>query len=121
MSHGARSLYVALRARYNNKLQNAVYLSIRTAQKELGSFSRKDNIGRWFHELQYYGFVVMESGACLGVEGRPIGGDGTKQFIGLDGQHRNVACVMLRQRTRSIARSRDFNRPISYGRSWRGV
>src|SRR5262249_22926415 len=32
-------------------------------------FSHKDNIGRWFRELQYYGFVVMETGACLGVNG----------------------------------------------------
>ena len=62
LSHGARSLYAALKSRYNTKLQNTVYLSIRTAQKELGSFSRRDNVGRWFHELQYYGFIVMESG-----------------------------------------------------------
>jgi hypothetical protein len=56
--------------RYNTKLQNAVYLSIRTARAELGSFSRKDNVTRWFRELQHYGFIVMESGPCLGVEGR---------------------------------------------------
>jgi hypothetical protein len=70
LSHGARSLYVALRARYNSRLQNAVYLSIRVAHKELGSFSDIDNVGRWFRELQYYGFIVMESGPCLGVEGK---------------------------------------------------
>jgi hypothetical protein len=44
-----------------------------------------------------------------------------RRFIGLDGHHRNVACMLLRQWTRSIARSRSFNRPIDYGRSWRRV
>jgi hypothetical protein len=98
LSHGARSLYAALKSRYNNKLQNAVYLSIRTAQNELGSFSRKDNIGRWFHELQYYGFIVMESGPCLGVEGKGkaphyrlteewyLGKAPTRDFLNWDGE-----------------------------------
>jgi hypothetical protein len=71
-------------------------------------------------ETGYYVFV--EGSVVLTDEqGRPIGGDGTKRFIGLDGHHRNVACTMLRQRTRSIARSRAFNTPIQYGRTWRGV
>jgi hypothetical protein len=69
-SHGARSLYTALRAKYNSKLQNGVYLSERCATKELGSFSSRDSVRRWFRELQYYGFIFMETGACLGVEGR---------------------------------------------------
>jgi hypothetical protein len=67
-------------------------------------------------ETGYYVFV--EGSVILTDErGRPIGRDGTKQFIGLDGHHRNVACMMLRQRTRSIARSRSFNRPIQYAKS----
>jgi hypothetical protein len=71
-------------------------------------------------ETGYYVFV--EGSVVLTDEkGRPIGGDGTKKFIGLDGHHRNVACMLLRQRTRSIARSRSFNRPISYPRDWKGV
>jgi hypothetical protein len=64
-------------------------------------------------ETGYYVFV--EGSVVLTDEqGRPIGGDGTKRFIGLDGHHRNVACMMLRQRTRSIASSRSFNRPLHY-------
>ena len=98
LSHGARSLYAALKGRYNSRLQNAVYLSIRVAQKELGSFSRRDNVGRWFHELKYYGFIVMESGACLGVEGRGkaphyrlteewyLGKAPTRDFLNWDGE-----------------------------------
>ena len=98
LSHGARSLYAALKGRYNSRLQNAVYLSIRVAQKELGSFSRRDNVGRWFHELQYYGFIVMESGAWLGVEGRGkaphyrlteewyLGKAPTRDFLNWDGE-----------------------------------
>jgi hypothetical protein len=82
-------------------------------QRPKGSFPGRVETG-------YYVFV--EGSVILTDEqGRPLGGDGTKQFIGLDGQHRNVACTMLRQRTRSIARSRSFHRPINYGGSWRGV
>ena len=49
---------------------NAVYLSIRQAEEELGSFSRRENVQRWFRELQYYGFIVMVTPGYLGVEGR---------------------------------------------------
>jgi hypothetical protein len=70
LSHGARSLYTALRARYNNRLQGGVYLSTRVAVKELGSFSRRDNVRNWFHELQYYGFIAMLTPGHLGVEGK---------------------------------------------------
>jgi hypothetical protein len=67
MSHGAKSLYVALKWRYNTNLQNAVYLSARFAGKELGS--HKDYITRWHRELQHYGFTVMVTPGHLGVEG----------------------------------------------------
>jgi hypothetical protein len=68
MSHGARSLYVALKWHYHTRLQNAVFLSARTAAKELGS--NKDCITRWHHELQHYGFTVVMTPGCLGVEGK---------------------------------------------------
>jgi hypothetical protein len=61
LSHGARSLYVTLKAKYNNKLQNAVYLSTRDAEEELGQYSTRRNVMRWFRELQHYGFIVMVS------------------------------------------------------------
>jgi hypothetical protein len=70
MSHGARSLYVRLKTRYNTKLQNSVYLSTRAAMAELGSHSRLENIRRWFRELEYYGFIVLVRPGALGVEGR---------------------------------------------------
>jgi hypothetical protein len=70
LSHGARSLYVALKSRYNSKLGNAVYVSTRTAVLELGSYSHRDHVRRWFRELEYYGFIRMISPGCLGVEGR---------------------------------------------------
>jgi hypothetical protein len=70
LSHGARSLYIALRRRYHTKLQGAVYLSTRAAVKELGSHSHRDNVRRWFRELDYYRFIRMVSPGCLGVEGR---------------------------------------------------
>jgi hypothetical protein len=68
MSHGARSLYVALKSRHNTKLQNAVYLSARVAAKELGS--HKDYITRWHRELQHYSFTVIITPGHLGVEGK---------------------------------------------------
>ena len=68
MSHGAKSLYVALKCRYHTRLQNAVYLSARVAAKELGS--SKDYITRWHRELQHYGFTVVVTPGHLGVEGR---------------------------------------------------
>lgn len=70
LSHGARSLYVALRRRYNQKLHNngRIFLSQRTAAKELGS--HHDQVVRWYRELQYYGFIVRTRGPALGVGGR---------------------------------------------------
>jgi hypothetical protein len=68
LSHGARSLYVALKGRYNSKLGNAVYLSARVAAKEIGS--NKDYVTRWFRELQFYGFTELVTPGHLGVEGR---------------------------------------------------
>jgi hypothetical protein len=69
LSHGARSLYVALKGRYNSKLQNAVWLSMREARQELGSHSHAESVQRWFRELQHYGFIVMVSPAHHGVNG----------------------------------------------------
>jgi hypothetical protein len=70
MSHGARSLYIALKRRYwpNRKNNGHIYLSQRQASKELGSSANQ--ITRWFPELQYYGFIVMMQPSCLGVEGK---------------------------------------------------
>jgi len=71
MSHGARSLYVALKRRYwpNKKNNGRIYLSHRQARKELGR-SSPNEIVRWFRELQHYGFIVMAAPGCLGVNGK---------------------------------------------------
>jgi len=68
LSHGARSLFVALKGRYHTNLQKAVFLSARVAAKELGS--NKDYITRWHRELLYYGFIVVITPGHLGVEGK---------------------------------------------------
>jgi hypothetical protein len=68
LSHGARSLYVALKCHYNSTIGNAVYRSARICAKEIGS--NKDYVTRWFRELQFYGFIVMVSPGHLGVDGR---------------------------------------------------
>jgi hypothetical protein len=70
MSHGARSLYIALKRRYwpNRKNNGHIYLPQRKAVKELGSGISQ--IVRWFRELQHYGFIVMMSPGSLGVDGK---------------------------------------------------
>jgi len=69
-SHGARSLYVALKRRYNlNQHNNGwLHLSQREAVEEIGS--HHNEIARWFRELQFYGLIVMRTPGCLGVDGR---------------------------------------------------
>jgi hypothetical protein len=69
MSHGGRSLYVALRGKYSTNFKNngKLYLATRDAAKELGS--GLEEVGNWFRELQHYGFIVQTTPGCLGVEG----------------------------------------------------
>jgi hypothetical protein len=118
LSHGARSLYVALRAKYNSKLQNGVYLSTRDAVKALGSHSNRRMVMRWFRELQYYGFTVMVSGACLGVEGKGkaphyrlteewyLGEKPTRDYLNWDGEvfheQKNPAHYKSKKRCRRV-------------------
>jgi hypothetical protein len=70
LSHGARSLYVALKRRYRSDQNNngKIFLSQREAEIELDSSRRY--VRRWFCELQYYGFIVMTRHGALGLEGR---------------------------------------------------
>ena len=60
MSHGARSLYVALKTRYSVRERNngRIVLSIRTAAQELGS--GHEDVVRWFRELEHFGFIVRQ-------------------------------------------------------------
>jgi hypothetical protein len=70
MSHGARSLYTALKRRYNSTMHNngRLYISQRIAAQEIGSSF--EQIARWFRELQYFGFIVQTKGGSLGVDGK---------------------------------------------------
>src|SRR5262245_14662991 len=70
MSHGARNLYVALKARYSSNLHNngRLFLSQRDARREIGSSFNE--IARWFRELQHFGFIVQTRGGSLGVDGK---------------------------------------------------
>jgi hypothetical protein len=71
MSMGARSLYIHLKRRWSFKQRNngRIYLSQRDAQEEMGAACR-DSVSRWFRELQHYGFIVMTSPGCLGLDGK---------------------------------------------------
>jgi hypothetical protein len=70
LSLGARLLYVALKRRYSVNTHNngRLFLSQRTAAKELGS--HHNQIARWFRELRHFGFIVMQTPGFLGVEGK---------------------------------------------------
>ena len=67
MSHGARSLYIALRRRVPNG-RNRAFISQRNAQQEIRANRR--SIARWFGELEHYGFIVLMTPGSLGVEGK---------------------------------------------------
>jgi hypothetical protein len=70
MSHGARSLYAALKRRYNRNIHNngRLFLSQRSAVEEIGS--HHNEIARWYRELQHYGFLRLQTAGFLGVEGK---------------------------------------------------
>jgi hypothetical protein len=70
MSPSARCVYVALKQRYSSNFKNngRLYLSVRQAAKEVGV--NKDTAARCFREIEHYGFGVITSGACLGVDGK---------------------------------------------------
>jgi hypothetical protein len=70
MSHGAQSLYIRIKRRYNGTIDNngKIYLPQRVAALEVNS--KREQIIRWFRELQFYGFIVMMEVGYLGVHGR---------------------------------------------------
>jgi hypothetical protein len=72
LSHGAFRLYAALKRQYNpdisDRRNGRVYLSQRRAHQEIRS--HREQISRWYRELEYYGFIVMTEAACLGLEGK---------------------------------------------------
>ena len=70
-SMGARMLYIHLKRRWSFKQRNngRIFLSQRDAQEEIG-LRWRDRIGRWFRELQHFGFIAMTNAGGLGVDGK---------------------------------------------------
>jgi hypothetical protein len=72
LSHGAFRLYATLRRKFNpgisERWNGRIYLSQRDAQQEIGS--NREEIAKWYRELQHYGFIAMMTPGCLGVEGK---------------------------------------------------
>jgi hypothetical protein len=66
-SLGARATFFVLESNYNSKVQNAVFLSARMGEQELGV--NKDTVCKYIHELEYYGFIIEVMAAHLGVVG----------------------------------------------------
>jgi len=73
LSFGARSLYVVLRSylRFDNLNNGKVFRSYRDAANDVGTKSIR-SVQRWYRELAHYGFIVMTTGPCLGVDGEGI-------------------------------------------------
>jgi hypothetical protein len=65
LSHGARSLFLALKKRLPGG--NKSYISTREAARELKSSRQK--VREWFAELEHYGFIAMDTPHCLGIDG----------------------------------------------------
>jgi hypothetical protein len=68
MSFGARALYTSLKRRCFWPVKNTAYLSYREAAAEVGC--SKTRVGRWYRELEHFGFIVLAKHGCLGVEGK---------------------------------------------------
>jgi hypothetical protein len=67
LSHGARSLYLALKRRVSRG-RNQAYISHRDAAEEIGSSRTK---GRGLvQELRHFRFVVLAKHGCLGLDGK---------------------------------------------------
>jgi hypothetical protein len=121
LSHGARSLYVALKARYSSTLHNngRIFISQRVARRELRSGFTE--IARWFRELQHYGFIVQTKGGSLGLNGKGTAphwrltecgymhDPPTRDFLKWNGERFNDA--ERRRRKKTETRSRNLEHP----------
>jgi hypothetical protein len=99
-SFGARCLYIVLRGflRHDNLNNGKVFRSYRNAAADLGRKSLT-SIQRWFRELEHYGFIVMTTGAHLGVDGD-----------GVAAHWRITECPSFDAKGNQIAPTRDFDR-----------
>jgi hypothetical protein len=100
LSYGARSLYVVLRSylRVDGANNGKVFRSYREAANDLGTKSTR-SVQRWFRELAHYGFIVMTTGPCLGVDG-----------VGIAPHWRITECQTYDSKGTYIAPTRDFER-----------
>jgi hypothetical protein len=100
LSYGARSLYVVLRSylRVDGANNGKVFRSYREAANDLGTKSTR-SVQRWFRELAHYGFIVMTTGPCLGVDGE-----------GIAAHWRITECQTFDAKGTHIAPTRDFER-----------
>ncbi len=67
LPHGARSLFLFMKRHYHRTKQKAIFLSIRTAAKELGA--SRNTIRKWLRALTDAGFIARIQGGFLGLDG----------------------------------------------------
>ncbi len=98
MSHGARSLFGAIKRRYNVKANNngKIYLSLRKAAGELGSHI--EDVGQWFRELKHYGFIVMVRPGHGSVDGQGVAPHWRLTNLDCNGRGRNQGLQDLERR-----------------------
>ena len=73
LSHGAFRLYVALKRQYNSgniSTAGTVASISRSGDAHQEIRSKRDQIARWYRELEHYGFIEMTTPGCLGLDGR---------------------------------------------------
>jgi hypothetical protein len=75
-----------------------VFRSYREAAADLGTKSTR-SVQRWFRELDHYGFIVMTTGGCLGVDG-----------VGVAPHWRITECPTFDAKGTHAAPTRDFER-----------
>jgi hypothetical protein len=68
LPHGARSLFLLMKRRYNPTHQGPVFLSARFAAKELGA--SKNTVKSWLAALSAGGFIVRTRRGALGLNGK---------------------------------------------------
>src|SRR5262245_58435479 len=104
LSFGARAVYIDLRGylRHDNANNGKVYRSYRDVSADLGRGTLR-SIGRWFRELEHYGFIVQTSGYHLGVDGD-----------GVAPHWRLTECPSFDTKANLVAATREFER-------WDGV
>lgn len=83
LHYGARNLWLVLCSFYNGRNNGEIYMSIRKAAKLLGASNT--SVEKWFIQLQDRGYIHLQEGGHLGVNGKGIANKWRLTHIGYRG------------------------------------